>query len=692
MVSDKPSQDTSSEEPEEKIEGQQPAEVPANSHAEGLFSRISSIAENVWDTVVAAEATLAHAAEAVVKEKFPHLTVAADDTAANQSIWDLLDKDSETADTASLKGAGATKVEAAKSEDKSWFSADGPFGWLMADWKPQYGVEKVGSDGQPCKTQWGDGRVSHIEKGCATVVDGEKALHSDAAGNNACFDRSTGTLSEVGKHGTKASVDHAGQLSVEDDQGNKLEWKEGHLLATSKDGSTTEITDQRIIRRFKHSAWHLDLARRKGVKPPEGAEGPSVGTTDDDTDKSKQMVVINDGKGTVINIYDDGRKQIAVGEGADKITFYTEKGNKDIIAVRGDDIYTLSPGEKPGDWNVLKNGEKLDDKAEDQVADELVKALGISADGKLIVSSTTTITADGGISTVDEQGKEVIVAADGNAAVLKGAGGPQADVVVQTNGGTATVTTPDSTTTVNTETAVVAQTTVLPSGESRDLFTLDPNSDNYLTIGTADGQIKCRKDGNGHEMFRLWSGDVIDGTAHKMTFNDGTIFDADKGLITFADGTTVDDQGNIFDDDGIRLGSLGDSWSEEERELEAQAQALASDAQGQIAIIKAAIADGKPPNLAGLLAIRGQLGSMLAASTAAGDLGSSLQLSGAMSEADGAIASANIQQAQQAYLQQITSVDPELLAQVHHLMPNGASPEALKQILVQSGRLEQNQA
>jgi hypothetical protein len=714
--------------PNDNVELANPSES-GKSSSSSIFNGLEDVAKSAWNSVSNIKETVLNATAyslQVAGEGLPKVALVADDTDKNKPLWDSFGNDARsgsariphlefdllkehavndgtagqpTKETKDGKDSTRNSADQAAKPAETGTFADKAFDWLKSGWNSLFGSpykstegtrtrQTTDADGNVSEIVWGKGSVEHKCKDGTTRADAKHARHVDGRGDQAFMDRTTKELSEKGVNGTVAILDKNGRYHVEDGHGNKVEWQDGHLMAVSKDGTETEITDKAVIQKFRQSEWRVRQARKHGDRGECQHNRPSVETVTDDQNDAQQMVLINDGKGTLVKVHQDGKKEIVVGEGENQTTFMMKPGSKEILALRGDEKAILR--RENGQWKVYDlEGNELNSQS---------GGLGGSlsgADGEIKVSSSTTIKKDGTVDTANDQGQHVQVAAAGTSAVLKDLHGEGKDVRVAVHGGTSTVQSNEpgaiGTTSVDTTSSAVWQKSGDGNGQTRDLFTLDPTKPDFLTVHTADGDIKANKDAEGHEKLILWNGDEFNTDSHTLKLHDGTEFDAWNDLLKFPDGTWLDSLGDLYDLEEEFIGNSEEEYYEELEENQALTQSLVDMAQTLAAAIAGRAGDATLGDVAQLLGLYSQLGGMKAQAMALGDLASFAKLDSALASTSSAINDAQIQLAQQEILRTLTTLSPDLLAQANHMMPSAVIPEALRQLLQNTGRIPKDE-
>lgn len=567
-------------------------------------------------------------------------------------------------------------VDISSAKSFSWLNSgwDSLFG--SSDTKPEgsFSKEKVDGSGNKSETIWGRDAVYHQDAGGVCRVDGRSAVHRNNRGDIATLDKTSGDLSEQGVNGTRAILDKQGKYHIEDRDGNKLEYQNGQLMAISKDGTSTEVTDKEVIQKFRQSEWSIRHGRKRGDRGESRGNGKcSVESITDDKDDKQQMLLISDGKGTEMKVHQDGKKEISVGTGDDQTTFMIKPGSKEILAIRGEEKAIMR--RENGEWRAFDtDGRPLDGKS------GLGGALS-GQGGELKISGSTTIRGDGTVDTTNDKGQHVEIGASSTSALLRDANGAGKDARIAVHGGTSTLQSHEEsgikTTTVDTNTEGVRQQETGLDGDIRNIFNLDPSKDDYLTIGTKDGDITVNKDESGHEKMHLWNGDTIDTDSHILDMLDGTHFDGLNNSIGFPDGLFLNEFGDVYEHDGF-LNDFEELERQEVQQQEAKSQALVDVAIGEASRVAALAGSADPGDVNRLVALFSQLSGMKTSLAFS-------PLDTAMSITSAAINQAQVQIAQQKILASLATVSPDVLAQAHRAMPDSVSSEGLKQLLRQLG-------
>jgi hypothetical protein len=667
---------------------------PETSKSSDFLGAIGDAAKAAWSSVRDLEQTLLRTGSE--GDNLPTMRVATDDKSSNK-YWEIFGKEASfdskfvSSPLNNLERLSSNTPPSDTSKDTKF---SGPMAWIEQGWAQLFGGgnkyerEKRDAEGHPTRTEWGPNGVDHTEQTGKTHVDRHGAFHMDIKdgkpGDQATMDRDHKTFSERGANGALAVLDASGKLHVADGLGNKIEWQNGQLTSISRDGTRTEITDEHAIRSFR--GWMVEQ-RRHGAHH-ESTDRPSVTTVTDDVDKVNQMVVVDDGKGTVVKIHQDGSKEITVGTGDDQTTFMTKPDSREILAMRGDELYVLKPGEERGQWDAFDiEGNKIG-----SVDNILGGHARIGRHGHLELSHSTAIGGDGTLQTSNEEGQNIEIANDSGTAVIRDACGGGRDVRISAHGRRSHVVSDEAaastTTTVDTETGAVNQDSTTPDGKTNRNFSLDPTRSDHLHIGTTDGDIKAFIDANGNELIEMWNKDIMDARLRQLRLHDGTIFDEKNGTVNFNDGTWIDAFGALYDG-SVRIGSLGEYWEENEQQAvednQVQAQMLAGQAEALAAAICSKPGNASLNDVGSLLALYSQLSGLKSVAASLGDFNSFSRLDSGIAATDNAINNARVQIAQQEILNALGGISPDLLAQAHNQMPGSVLPEALKQFLVQRG-------
>lgn len=650
---------------------------------------IEGASKTAWDSVRSVTGALNDSIERAAKEHLPAVGMAGTSTSEPWTIYGR-----ETPFYERVQPLTANDAKLADAARNSSIAA--PFG-------DKYGIAKRDAQGHESVTTWGTTGLEHKDSTGETHINRRGARHSASDGSRAEMDRRDHTITEIGKKHTKVAFDHnTGKIQVDDGKGHTLQWEHGKLLSTSRDGASTEVTDQKVIHAFRHSMWEVRQHRghHDHAHDAEGRRsGGSIDTTIDDEDKSKQMLVINDGQGTTIKVHQDGRKEIILAEdnNNNKTTIMTVPDSRELLAVHGNDLYVLRPENKQ--WNAYDvEGNRLG-----TLQDVMPRFENVAAGG-LKLTDGTSITAGGDIQTHNKEGQGVEVNAESHEAVVKNANGIADNVtVIATNSGSKVSHLEPGgtqTTTVDLMDNSVRQGYVMPDGSTDgsklSISALEPGRKDYLNISTSDGPITVTKDQAGNDVWSLWNKDKLDTSSATLNLSDGTIFNLHQGKVSFNDGISVDEDGSIWDGQakaGFAGGSSwdnddGDDWDDSaDNDFEATESSSVGDAESLAAQVAGKSGDADLNDVGNLLDSYCNLEDLKTKALTAGDLDAVSRLDSAIAATDQAISTARIQIAQQEILKSLTAVSPDLLAQAHHLMPNTVMPDALRQFLEEKGIL-----
>ncbi len=424
-----------------------------------------------------------------------------------------------------------------------------------------------------------------------TRVDAKGATDVNERGDIATFDRINKTLKEKGIKGAIVTYDQTTKkYTIEEgrqpngEKGRQAEINaEGDVIYTDCKGREKTI-DNDWIQHGPRNGFNIRQARRKDESPGDkhgcgDQERAAAKRPDDPTEPGKreistvtdaatgqQMIVVNDGQGTVMKLHQDGRKIITSNVDGNEIEYKSKPDDDRIIARIGDKEHFIERNKDTNQWEVHNGDHKNIGRVENGklIINEGNVVVGILNGDKLAIG-TSSISGDGTFSMESDRG-QVRIDSETMAAVIEDKSGT-ASSALSIDGRKSALSekepgesgaTLESVTTVDTanQRMWISETTTTADGqtETKEVLKFDGEAQdkggNFLDFNTNDGWVNLNRtvDANGKPKgieAVLWNNDKITDNGD-LNRDNGVEFNRD-GTVKFPDGTMVDEYGEFFE-------------------------------------------------------------------------------------------------------------------------------------------------
>lgn len=566
----------------------------------------------------------------------------------------------------------------------------------------------------------GKDAVVHRNGDTTTVVDGKNFEQTDGKGDKLYRKGDVTGHQNSDNSGLAKTKDG---LEIKDSLGRKVLIEGKDIYKVGPNGEKQLFsTDKPLATQFLGTALRLHQYDLKHPMPESDLEhGVHV--------DSKHVRKVDDN--CDLQVHNDGRRELILGKGEDKVHLYSVRGSNDLLAVVGE-------GDQQRKFKIERDGDKWKQTELDKDDKEIGSATHSSARRLRLGQTEQTIATDaeGSLSVkrcdkkltqeqLDEDknddptatiatfnvdgtvkgGKDLLIRGDGTTTLqttLLNANGDGQDAVVTTTPdgkGTTLESTGASGTIISTviedKPGVVEQTTTLANGDKvtttttvsvNGLLEVDSSGNKIFDI-TRDATGKLTNvDVNGHNYkvifengqygFITPDGDKVFPNGEVESRN-GDRFHTD-GRVEFKDGVVINADGTVLHN-GFAIGRSG---AEELADTSARVHAMIGAANDIAASVR-----NKPNPTAGDIALLLSLFSSLqggkAVALGAGDLGSFVALDMAQAAVCGSISQARVAEANDAIVNALTAkATPTLLAELHHSHPNLMNDTAVQKFFV----------